>query len=105
MAVQITIYLREADEWGHRPLHSEILNYLHGENVYSAVLIRAVAGFIGRQRVKTSHFVDAGGKLPLVIVFVDSDEHVNRVLPKLKEMASGRLIVRENVMLEQGDLG
>ena len=33
MAVQITIYLNEADEWQHRPLHLEILNYLRQENV------------------------------------------------------------------------
>jgi PII-like signaling protein len=38
------------------------------------------------------------------VVFVDTDEHVSRVLPKLKEMASHRLIVRENVVLEQGNL-
>jgi PII-like signaling protein len=63
-----------------------------------------VAGFLGRQQVKTSHLVDAGGKLPLVIIFVDTDEHVGRVLPKLKEMAAHRLIVRENVVLEQGNL-
>jgi hypothetical protein len=63
-----------------------------------------VGGFLGRQRVKTSHLVDAGGKLPLMIIFVDTDEHVNRVLPKLKEMASHRMIVRENVVIEQGSL-
>ena len=34
----------------------------------------------------------------MIIIFVDTDEH--RVLPTLKEMASHRLIVRENVVLE-----
>jgi uncharacterized protein len=97
MAVQVTIYLNEADQWHHRPLHIEILNYLNKENVYAA-------GFLGRQRVKTSHLVDAGGKLPVVITFVDTDEHVSRVLPTLKEMAAHRLLVRENVILEQGNL-
>jgi PII-like signaling protein len=48
--------------------------------------------------------VDAGGKLPVIVVFVDTDEHVSRTLPKLKEMAAHRLIVRENVVLEQGNL-
>jgi PII-like signaling protein len=48
--------------------------------------------------------VEAGGKLPVIIAFVDTDEHVSRVLPTLKEMAAHRLIVRENVVLEQGDL-
>ena len=104
MAVQVTIYLNESDQWHHRPLHAELLKYLREENVYAATALHAVAGFLGRQQVKTSHFVDAGGQLPVIIIFVDTDEHVGRVLPTLKEMASHRLIVRENVVLEQGNL-
>ena len=104
MAVQITIYLNEADEWQHRPLHLEILDYLRQENVAGGTVFHAVAGFTGRNRVQTTSLVDAGGKLPLVIIFVDTDEHVNRVLPRLREMAAHRLIVRENVVIEQGSL-
>jgi len=104
MAVQITIYLNEADQWHHRPLHMEILSYLRQENVYAATALHAVAGFLGRHRVQTAHMVEAGGKLPVIITFVDTDDHVNRVLPTLKEMAAHRLIVRENVVLEQGNL-
>src|ERR1041385_4332047 len=104
MAVQVTIYLNESDKWQGRPLHMAILNYLRNENVFAACTIHTVAGFLGRQRVKTSHLVDAGGKLPVIIIFVDTDEHVTRVLPHLKEMAAHRLIVRENVVLEQGNL-
>ena len=63
-----------------------------------------MAGFNGRNHVHTSHLVDAGGNLPAVIIFVDFEEHVNRVLPKLYEMAPHRLIVRENVVIEQGSL-
>jgi PII-like signaling protein len=59
---------------------------------------------MGRSRVKTSMLVDAGGKLPLVLTFVDTDEHVQRVLPRVKEMAAHRLVVRENVIVEQGSL-
>src|SRR5436309_2411968 len=98
MAVQVTLYLNESDKWHNRPLHLEILNYLREENVYSATVFHAVAGFFGRQRVKTASLVDAGGKLPIVLIFVDTDEHVGRVLPKVKQMAAQRLIVRENVV-------
>jgi PII-like signaling protein len=104
MAVQVTIYLNESDKWHSKPLHMAILNYLHDENVFAACTLHAVGGFLGRHRVKTSHLVDAGGKLPVIIIFVDTDEHVSRVLPTLKEMATHRLIVRENVVLEQGNL-
>jgi PII-like signaling protein len=104
MAVQVTMYLNESDRWERRPLYLELLNYLRSENVYGAAVFHAVAGFVGRSRVKTASLVDAGGSLPLVLTFVDLDEHVQRVLPKLKEMAAHRLIVRENVVVEQGSL-
>jgi PII-like signaling protein len=96
--------LNEADQWRHRPLHMEILRYLREENVYAATAFHAVAGFLGRHRVKTAHMVEAGGKMPVVITFVDAEEHIARVLPTLKEMAAHRLIVRENVVIEQGNL-
>jgi PII-like signaling protein len=104
MAVQVTMYLNEADQWHHKPLHMEILTYLRKENVYAATAVHAVAGFLGRHPVETAHLIDAGGKLPVILTFVDTDEHVSRVLPTLKQMAAHRLIVRENVALEQGNL-
>jgi PII-like signaling protein len=104
VAVQVSIYINEADQWQRRPLHMELLNYLRQENVYAATAVHAVGGFLGRHRVKTAHMVEAGGKLPVIITFLDTDEHVDRVLPKLKEMAGHRLIVRQNVVLEQGEL-
>jgi uncharacterized protein len=103
-AVQISIYLSEADEWHRRPLHLELLKYLHDQQIAGATVLHAVAGFTGRGRVKTSTLVDAGGKLPLVLAFVDTAEHVDRVLPTIKEMTGQRLIVRENVTIESGAL-
>jgi uncharacterized protein len=102
MAVQVTMYLNEADRWHHRPLHIELLNYLRKENVAGAGVYHAVAGFTGRQAVHASHLVDAGGQLPVVLTFIDTDEHIQRVLPTLREMAPHRLIVRESVQIEQG---
>ena len=98
------MHLNEADKWHHRPLHLEVLNYLRQEGVYAATAMHAVAGFLGRHPVESTHLVDAGGRLPVIVIFVDTDEHVNRVLPALKEMAAHRLMVRENVVLEQGNL-
>ena len=104
MAVQVTIYINEADTYQRKPLHLAVLEFLRAENVAGATVFHAVAGFTGRQRVKTASLVDAGGKLPLVVTFVDTSEHVDRVLPKLREMAAHRLIVREEVTIEQGSL-
>ncbi len=102
-AVQVTIYLNESDRSSHKPLHLEILRFLRQENVAGASAFHAVAGFNGRNHVHTSSLVEAGGNLPVVLIFVDLEEHVRRVLPKICEMAPGRLIVRENVVIEQSN--
>jgi uncharacterized protein len=99
-AVQVTIYLNEADQWQRRPLHLEMLKYLRESEIAGATVLHAVAGFTGHGRVKTSTLVDAGGKLPLVLTFIDKEEHVERVLPQIKKMAGHRLIVREKVVIE-----
>lgn len=97
-AVQVTVYLNESDKW------KQILQMLRRENVAGASAFHAVGGFNGRNRVHTSGLVEAGGDLPVVIVFVDFEEHVSKVLPKLRELAPHRLIVRENVVIDQGNL-
>lgn len=97
-AVQVTVYLNESDKW------NQILQMLRRENVAGASAFHAVAGFNGRNRVHTSSLVEGGGDLPVVIIFVDYEEHVMRVLPMLRKLAPHRLIVRENVVIEQGTL-
>jgi PII-like signaling protein len=97
-AVQVTVYLNESDKW------DRILQMLRREGVAGASALHAAAGFNGRNPVHISGLVEAGGDLPVIIVFVDFEEHVTRVLPKLFELAPHRLIVRENVVIEQSTL-
>jgi PII-like signaling protein len=97
-AVQVTMYLNESDQC------AQILQMLRSEGVAGASAFHAIGGFNGRNAVHTTGLVDAGGNLPVMIIFVDLEEHVHRVLPKLFEMAPDRLIVRENVVIEQGSL-
>lgn len=77
---------------------------LRCENVAGASVLHAVAGFNGRNQVHTARLVKTGGNLPVIVIFVDIEGHVSRVLPKLFELAPNRLIVRENVVIEQGNL-
>lgn len=102
MAVQITLYLNEGDSYQNRPLHMQVLKCLRDEQIDNAVVFHGIAGFVGGSRIKTSSLVDAGGKLPLVLIFVDDDENIARVLPKIKLMIGNRLMARENVVVENG---
>ncbi len=94
---QVSVYINEADKWRKRPLHLEILKMLYREGLAGGTVVRAVAGFTGGGGVQTTSLVDAGGKLPLIVQFVDSKENILRVLPGLREMVSGRLITIHDV--------
>lgn len=98
--VKVSVYINEADQWQHRPLHLEILRMLHEQGLAGGTVLRAVAGFTAAGGVQTTSLVDVGGKLPLVVEFIDTAEAVNRVMPLLKKMAGQRLIIRQQVERE-----
>jgi hypothetical protein len=98
--IRVSVYINEADEWRHRPLHLEVLRMLHERGVAGGTVLRAVAGFTAKGGVETTSLVDAGGKLPLVIEFIDDARKVAGVMPDLKNMVGTRLIVSQRVDLE-----
>jgi PII-like signaling protein len=98
---RVSVYINEADEWHGRPLHLEVLRMLHARGIAGGTVLRAVAGFTGKGGVETTSLVDAGGKLPLVIEFIDRHEKVEIVMPELMKMAGRRLIVRQEVRAEE----
>ncbi len=95
------MYLDESDRFKHGSLHNAILQFLREQNIAGAHAFHAVAGFLGRNQVHMAGLVEASGKLPVILTFVDTEEHIERVLPKLREMAPHRMIVRENVTMVQ----
>ena len=98
--IRVSVYISEADEWRRRPLHLEVLRMLHRNGIAGGTVLRAIAGFTGKGGVETTSLVDAGGKLPLVIEFIDSDAQIERVMPELRTMVRGRLILREPVEVD-----
>lgn len=101
--IRVSIYVNEADEWHRRPLHLEVLRMLHERGIAGGTVLRAVAGFTAKGAVETTSLVDAGGKLPLVIEFIDTPEKAAAVIPELRNMVGQRLIVRERVQSMDGE--
>lgn len=94
---QVTVYINESDEWRHRPLHLEILELLEHEGLSGGTVLRAIAGFSKRGGIHTTSLVELGGRLPLVVQFVESEENVAKVVPRIREMAPVRLITVQSV--------
>jgi hypothetical protein len=101
-AKRVSIFINEADRWHGRPLHLELLQALAKEGIAGATVVRGVAGYTKRGGITTTSLVDAGGLLPLVIEFIDSEENVERMLPRIAGMVGDRLVTTAEVEVRHG---
>jgi len=91
-AQQVWIFIKENDQWHHQPLFLAILDLLRREGVAGATVLHGVAGFGARGLVHTATLVELGSSLPVVIIFVDRADRVERVMPQLTAMVQVGLI-------------
>ena len=95
----VSVYLNEADLWEHRPLHLEILHFLHDAGCSGGTVLRGLAGFTAGAGVVATRLADEGRSLPAVVQFVDQEKKVTEVLPTLRRMAGNRLIIVQDVQV------
>jgi PII-like signaling protein len=101
-AKRVSMFINEADKWRGRALHLELLKALGEQGIAGATVVRGVAGYTRSAGISTTSLVDAGGKLPLVVEFIDEEQHVERILPLLREMVGNRLITTSDVAIRHG---
>lgn len=90
---KVTVYLNEDTSAPHGFLHEEILQYLRSHGVDGSTVFRAHAGFGAHGRVHTEHAGDVAGlHIPILIVFVETPEKVEAILPGLLELVTDGLV-------------
>jgi PII-like signaling protein len=95
--VMVRIFFGESDKWKHQPLETALLQRLRSEGFAGATVFRGVAGFGANSVIHTSHLLEMSSDLPIVIEVVDSEEHVERLLPILDEMMDDGFVTMEKV--------
>lgn len=96
-AKRVTVFMGESDRWQHQTLHTAMVEMLRREGCAGATVLKGVEGFGKDSRIHTAHVLRLSQDLPVVLIFVDTPERVERVLPKIEEMLGGGLIVVEDV--------
>lgn len=91
------IFLGEPRTPGDLALHSEVLNMLRAEGLAGATVFKGIAGFGHHHQVHTDSIEVLAQSLPLVIEVVDTQEHLDRILPKLDTLMVGGSIMMEPV--------
>jgi PII-like signaling protein len=95
--MMIRILFGESDKWKHQPLETALFERLRAEGFAGATVFRGVAGFGANSMIHTAHLLELSSDLPVVLEVVDSEEHLERLLPILDEMMSGGLVTIEKV--------
>lgn len=99
-AVKVHIYLSEGARHHGVPVYSSILDYLFKSGVAGATVFKGVAGFGREHRMHAAHLLDISDYLPVVIVFIDTKEKVDAVLPEIQKLTgSGLIEVQETTII------
>jgi PII-like signaling protein len=91
----VRIFIGESDQWHHRTLSTALVERLRREHFAGATVFNAVAGFGARSVLHTTHVLRLSEDLPVVIEVVDTEEHIQRLLPILDEMVGEGLVTLE----------
>jgi PII-like signaling protein len=91
-AVKVSIYLSEGSTHHGVASYSSIIDFLFYRGVSGATVLKGVAGFGADHHIHSSNFVEISDQLPLKIEFIESQEKVDELLGKLKEMVGSGMI-------------
>jgi CBS domain-containing protein len=91
-ARQVWIFLKERDQWQHRPLFVAVVELLRREGIAGATVLRGLAGYGAHSHIHIATLVELSDNLPIVVTFVDRADTVERVLPRLTEIVQVGLI-------------
>jgi len=93
----LRIYIGETDKWGKKPLYHALIKMFKKNDMAGATVFRGIEGFGLNSRIKSSHILQLSEDLPLVIETIDTEEKIEKILPKVKEMVKEGLVTIENV--------
>jgi PII-like signaling protein len=91
------IFIGESDKWERRPLYTALLEMFRAKGLAGATVLRGVAGFGPRSIIHTAGILKLSADLPIVIEVVDTEQHLNGVLPEVDRMMGAGLITMEKV--------
>lgn len=94
---RVIIAIDEADQWHHQQLAAALIERIRAEGGAGATVIRGMMGFGAHGRIHTTRLVELSSDLPLLIIWVDSDDAVARILPLIRPMVSEGLITVEPI--------
>lgn len=96
-ATRLTIYIKESDQWHHRPLYTEIVHRAHAAGLAGASVFRGIEGYGKSNHIHTSRILSLSEDLPVSVVIVDTAQRVRAFLPEVDELVTEGLVLVDEV--------
>jgi len=97
--IRVRAYFGERDRHGHGPLWRALLDVLRQEGASGATVTRGVAGYGAHSIIHTASILDLSSDLPLVLEWIDREDQVARLLPRIESMLQGGMITTDPVTI------
>ena len=96
-ALQLRIYIGEADHVSGKPLYQAIVERLRERGVAGATVTRGIEGFGASAHLHTTRLLRLSEDLPVVIEVVDEAERLRAILPELDALVGDGMITIQPV--------
>jgi PII-like signaling protein len=103
--VLMRIFIGQTDQWHHRPLYMALVELFRSKHLAGATVLQGVAGFGAGSILHEAKLFRLSQDLPVVIEVVDTEAHIQAVLPEVDRMMQGGLITLEKVQVVKYDRG
>ena len=95
--VLMRIHIGESDRHKGLPLHRALIEMLREEGIAGATVTKGIMGFGANSLIHTDHLLRLSQDLPIVVEVVDTQEDLDRIMPRLDEMVQEGLVTMERV--------
>jgi PII-like signaling protein len=95
--LQAQIFIDKDEVFGSQPLYEFVVQFLLQQNIAGATAFRGVIGFGAHHQLKRPDNIFSFDEPPVLIIFIDQDEKVVKVLTALRRHISSGFIVTSKV--------
>jgi PII-like signaling protein len=103
--VLMRIHIGERDKHEGKPLYQAIAELVRRKHFAGCTVYRAIMGFGATARLHTEKVLRLSLDLPITVEVIDTQEHIDELLPEIDAMMGGGLITleRANVIVYRAD--
>lgn len=92
-ATRLTVFVKESDQWHHRPVYTEIVHRAHQAGLAGASVFRGIEGYGKSSHIHTTRILSLSEDLPAAVIIVDTEEKIRAFLPEVDELVTEGLVM------------